>query len=404
MALPDPARRTGRSRSSAIREILVQARGDGVVSLAGGVPASSTFPLDIIRDATDRALSGTGSLQYGVTVGEEEARSVFARWTGADRLPDPDAVVVTTGSQQGIDLLARCYLDPGDAVVVGSVEYLGAIQAFRASGARLHPVPVDAAGLDVDALARDLRAGARPRLVYVVPNHHNPTGATLDAARADHLVDLAERYGFLVVEDDPYRELTDPGCEPVALSDSPHVVRLRSTSKMLAPGLRCAWLVADPAVVEVVTVAKQAVDLHTSTLSQAVAAQALADPRLPGHLRRLAAVYRNRRTALHRALADIAPDLDVSAPTGGMFLWVGGWGPDTAAVLPRAVAAGVAFVPGAVFGTTDGASDHMRLSFATADVSEFPRAVSILHELLRSAPNGPLDRSVKRGRFAPAIN
>src|SRR5690606_22285473 len=180
MALPDPARRAGRSRSSAIREILVQARGDGVVSLAGGVPASSTFPLDIIRDATDRALSGTGSLQYGVTVGEEEARSVFARWTGADRLPDPDAVVVTTGSQQGIDLLARCYLDPGDAVVVGSVEYLGAIQAFRASGARLHPVPVDAAGLDVDSLARDLRAGARPRLVYVVPNHHNPTGATLD--------------------------------------------------------------------------------------------------------------------------------------------------------------------------------------------------------------------------------
>lgn len=380
MTLPALSSRAAGAQSSAVRDILRHARRPGVISLAGGIPAPETFPLDILGDAVDAALSaGVDALQYGLTAGEEPARSTFAAWTGVDPAPTVDDVVVTTGSQQGIELMARAYVDPGDDVVVAAAEYLGALQVFRSYDATMHTVPIGEDGLDVDALADRLAGGLRPKLVYTVPNHHNPTGATLTPERAAALTDLAERYSFLVVEDDPYRALG--GTPTVIGPGSPNVVRLRSVSKVLAPGLRCGWLVASATVVDAVSVAKQSVDLHTSTLSQAVAANALADHRFPAHLDAVRRHYAARRGDLARALRTEAGHLRFDEPSGGMFLWATGAGVDTAALLPAALEAGVAYVPGAVFDPTGAPSDRLRLSFATASAAELRTAASILGEL-----------------------
>lgn len=380
MALPDLSTRAARTRSSAVRDILRHARRPGVISLAGGIPAPETFPLDMLGDAVDAAMSaGVGALQYGLTAGEEQARSVFAAWSGVDPVPTVDEVVVTTGSQQGIELITRTFVDPGDVVVVAAAEYLGALQVFRSHDATIHAVPIDNGGLAVDALAERLAGGLRPKLVYTVPNHHNPTGATLVPERAAALTELAERHGFLVVEDDPYRELGGP---PTVIGPgSANVVRLRSVSKVLAPGLRCAWLVGAPAVVDAVAVAKQSVDLHTSTLSQAIAAHALADPRFPAHLDTVRRHYTARRRDLAQALHAEAGHLRFDEPTGGMFLWATGAGVDTADLLPVALDAGVAYVPGAVFDPTGVPSNRLRLSFATASGPELRTAALILGKL-----------------------
>lgn len=229
------SRRAATATSSTIRDLLeLAARGD-VISLAGGLPCPEAFPTDAVRRATSTALDA-GSLQYGATRGEAGCRAALAGWS--DVATDADGVVITTGSQQGLDLLARCLVDPGDAVVVSDPDYLGALQVLRGAEARLVAVATNHEGLCTDDLAALLAGGLRTKLVYVVVNFANPTTATMTPARRAHLVELAERYGFIVVEDDPYRELwfEGPPAEAIGVG-SELVVRLRSTSKTIAPGL-----------------------------------------------------------------------------------------------------------------------------------------------------------------------
>jgi 2-aminoadipate transaminase len=375
----------GRVGSSAIRDLLAVTERPGVVSLAGGKPALDAFPVDAIREAADAVLArdGAAALQYAATEGFGPLRE----WVAANRRTTVDRVTVTTGSQQGLDLVARVLAGPGDVVVSADPGYVGALQAFRLAGATLVGVPSDHDGLRVDDLAARLRAGLRPRAVYVVANLANPTGATLSGERRGALASLADRYGFWLVDDDPYGALRWSGEAPAPLSDrSDRVVTLGTVSKVLCPGLRVGHVVAPPPVTAAVVLVKQAVDLHTSSLSQRVVHEVVTRPGfLDAHLAGLPARYRRRAIALTTALrAELGDRIAFADPEGGMFVWArlaagAGGAVDTATLLAAALDAGVAFVPGAAFGVDADHRDHLRLSFATptpADLVEGARRLA----------------------------
>ncbi|HEX6658822.1 MAG TPA: PLP-dependent aminotransferase family protein, partial [Ilumatobacter sp.] len=352
----------------------------GVLSLAGGLPAPEGFPVERIRLAADRALArggryGVTALQYGPTEGDDELRDLAAARLDARA----GEVLITTGSQQGLDLVARALVDPGDVVVVEAPSYLGALQALGACEPVFAEVGTDEFGLRTDVLENLLVAGLRPKLLYTVPNFQNPSGATLPLERRRHLAALADRFGFLIVEDDPYGVLRFRGLHvPSIRTFSDRVVTLGTASKLLAPGLRVAWLAAPAWLFGSLVRLKQAADLHTSTLSQRIVADILADHDfVAAHVHRVAAIYRERCDALAGAVAD---SVDVVVPDGGMFLWgrVRRDAIDTTELLPRAVELGVAFVPGAAFHVGDGGCESLRLSFSTLTPAELAEAATRL--------------------------
>ncbi len=340
-------------RGSAIRDLLALTARPEVISLAGGLPSADLLPAARVSEAAARALADPAALQYGATAGHPGLRAVLAAQETARCGRPVRDVLVTTGSQQALDLVTRALVDPGDAVVVEDPAYVGALQVFQAAGAALHPVPLDGDGMAVDVLERALRDGLRPRLVHTVPTFHNPRGVTLAAERRAALAGLAERYGFLVVEDDPYGLLALPGTAPPApvAAHGDRVVRLGSASKVLAPALRVGWLHGPPALLAAVERLKQGTDLCTSSLTQAVAADLLADgPWFAGHLDAVRAALGARAAAFTGAVAEHLPGAACSTPTGGMFCWLEfPPGTDTGALLPRALEHGVGFVPGAAF-------------------------------------------------------
>ena len=381
------SRRAAGASSSVIRDLLRLVEQPGVLSLAGGLPAAGCFPVSRLRRAADRALSAGGryggaALQYGPTEGDDQLRAL-----AADLLDSPvDDVLVTTGSQQGLDLVARALVDPGDVVVVESPSYVGGLQALRACEPNFVAVPIDADGLCTDELERRLHGGLRPKLVYTIPNFQNPSGTTLALERRRHLAALADRFGFVVLEDDPYGALRFRGDPiPSVRTWSDRTVTLGTASKLLAPGLRVAWLAAPRWLVGALIRLKQATDLHTSTFAQRIVADVLADRAfLAEHVTILTRTYRERCDALAGGLAGV---VDAAAPDGGMFLWgrVVGAGFDTAAELPRAVEAGVAYVPGSAFHVDAGGRDAVRLSFATLTPSELVEAARRLRQVFDRA-------------------
>jgi 2-aminoadipate transaminase len=401
-ALPPLGPSVRRADSSAIRDLLALSEQPGIISLAGGKPAPDTFPVEALRGAADAVLArdGAAALQYSATEGYRPLRE----WVAGHRGTDVERVTVTTGSQQGLDLAARALVGPGDVVVSAEPGYVGALQAFRLAGATLVAVASDRDGLRVDDLAARLAAGLRPALVYLVADLSNPTGATLSAERRDALVALAERYGFWVVEDDPYGALRWAGQAPPPLAGrSDHVVTLGTVSKVLCPGLRVGYVLAPPVLSQAVVRIKQAADLHTATFSQRLVHELVTTPGfLADHLAGLPGRYRTRADALTAALrAELGDRLAFAEPEGGMFLWARVAGPavDTTALLDRALAAGVAFVPGRAFAVEGAAAstpgpgrgaehahaDHLRLSFATAMPHELAEAARRLAIVVRTA-------------------
>lgn len=342
-----------------------------MISFAGGLPAPELFDAAGLRAAYDRVFAERAgqALQYSTTEGDGDLRAaVAARLTEQGLATGADDLVITTGSQQGLALLATALLEPGDVVLVEDPSYLAALQCFGLIGARVLPVPTDADGVDPAALA-ELVERERPKLLYLIPTFQNPTGRTIPAARRQAIAEVAERHGLWLIEDDPYGELRFEG-EPVArLASYPEAadrtVLLGSFSKVLAPGLRLGWLRAPEALRRACVIAKQAADLHTSTVDQAAAVRYLADNDLDAHLARVKAAYRERRDALLAGLPQALPVGSVwNRPQGGMFLWVRlPEGYDATALLPVAVAHEVAYVPGAPFFA--GAADHraLRMSF-----------------------------------------
>lgn len=392
--LPPLASRLAAVGRSVVRDLLALTEKPGIISFAGGLPAPELFDLAGLRAAYDAVLShDTSALQYSTTEGNTALRSYVAdRYTALGLPTSAEDIVMTTGSQQGLTLLAAALVSPGDVVLVERPSYLAALQVFALAGARIVEVPAAADGLDldaVDALARE----HSPVLFYAVPTFQNPTGRTLDVAARERLAQIAATRGFRIIEDDPYSDLRYSGhpVPPVACFDEGRaVVSTGSFSKVLAPGLRLGWVRTTPDTRGAVVVAKQASDLHTSTLDQAAAAGYLASGAHEGSLLRMRDAYRLRRDAMLAALpAALPPGSTWTTPDGGMFVWATlPDAADTTALLPRAIEASVAYVPGAPFHAASPDLATMRLSFTTYSPEDTITGLRRLGRVLNEASAG----------------
>ena len=368
---PKLARRMTKLKASAIREILKVTERPDILSFAGGLPAPEAFPIEGLARAHAEVLAseGAGALQYGPTEGYGPLRAwIAARMAKRYYEVAQDQVLVTAGAQQGIDLVAKALLDPGDLVAVESPTYLAALQAFNSYEANFAVVGSDAQGMRVDDLELLLRT-RRVKLIYLVPNFQNPRGVTLSLERRWRVAQLAAEHGVTVLEDDPYGELRYDGAPLptiAALVPEAPVIHLGSFSKTLAPGLRVGYAIASPAMARHLTVAKQACDLHTGTLGQRAITRFLETNDFDAHLARIRDLYRERRDAMLAALAQSFPaGTSWVRPEGGLFVWVRlPGGIDAEDLLADALRHKVAFVPGAPFYPAEPERDTLRLNFS----------------------------------------
>jgi 2-aminoadipate transaminase len=382
------ASRTKGITSSAIRDLLKVTQRPGMISFGGGLPAPDLFPVQRFEEACHKVLSqsSASALQYGQTEGYSPLRQFVADNIARHGIKTkPDNVLITSGSQQALDLLGKLLIDTGDRVLVEAPTYLGALQAFRVFAADFVSVPIDDRGLRTELLEKPLRSD--PKFMYVLPNFQNPAGTTLSEDRRVELVALAERYGVPIIEDDPYGELRYEGdhLTPLLALDrkslprdssytSGNVIYLSTFSKTLAPGLRLGWIVAPPEVIGKLAQLKQGADLHTSTFNQFVAYEVARDGFLEEHVEQIRKVYRERRDVMLDALQQyFPPGVTWTHPQGGLFLWVTlPAGLDIQAILKSALEQNVAFVPGDSFFADNKAGrgrsrpSHMRLNFSNA--------------------------------------
>ena len=381
------ARRAERMNPSVIREILKVTERPGIISFAGGLPSPRTFPVAEFAQACAEVLrtDGHGALQYAASEGYAPLRDAVATMLPWD--VDPAQVLITTGSQQGLDLVAKVLIDEGSRILVGTPTYLGALQAFAPMEPQVAGVGSDAEGVDVDDLAR--KAGGA-RFFYVLPNFQNPTGRTMSEARRAALVERAAGLGLPIVEDNPYGDLwfDAPPPAPLTARNPEGAIYLGSFSKVLAPGLRLGYVVAPPAIAPKLLQAKQAADLHSPGFNQRMVAEVLKGGFLERHVPKIRALYKSQRDAMLAALTREMGDLDVSwnAPDGGMFLWARlPEGLSATDLLPQAVDRGVAFVPGAAFYAGEPDPRTLRLSFVTATVEQIDQGIAALAAAIRAA-------------------
>ena len=382
------AARAEKMNPSVIREILKVTEKPGIISLAGGLPSPKTFPVQAMLEATERVLTqdGRAALQYAASEGYGPLREWVAHDLARQGLRvGADQVLITTGSQQGLDLVAKILIDAGSRILVETPTYLGALQAFTPMEPRVESVASDDQGVDVADL-RQKAPGAR--FAYLLPNFQNPTGRTMDEARRAAVAQVAVEAGLPIIEDNPYGDLWFDAAPPPSLS-SRHPegsVYLGSFSKILAPGLRLGYLVAPKALYPKLLQAKQAADLHTPSFNQRIVAEVLRDGFIERHVPTIRALYKHQCEAMLAALRREMADLDFSwnTPTGGMFLWARlPAGVDAVALLPRAVDQGVAFVPGAAFYADHADPRTLRLSFVTASVDQINTGIAALAQAIR---------------------
>jgi 2-aminoadipate transaminase len=356
--------------TSAIREILKVTERPDILSFAGGLPAPELFPAEALARAHAEVFASQSgaALQYSTTEGHRPLREWISQDMLRRGLPcSVEQILITHGSQQGIDLVSKILLDPGDAVLVEDPTYLAALQTFAGFEAQVMPVDSDDQGMRVDSAEKALRT-VRPKFIYLVPTFHNPKGTTLSPERREALVELAARHQVPILEDDPYSELRYSGepLPPLASYRLGSVVYLSTFSKTLAPGLRLGWVVAPEEVIRTLTVAKQASDLHTSTLEQSAVAKLLETFDLRAHLGRLRHTYGARRDTMLAALKEELPvGCRWTHPEGGLFLWLQlPMGVRAQTLLEDALREKVAFVPGGPFCLRPQARDHIRLNFS----------------------------------------
>ena len=385
------AARMGRMNTSAVREILKVAERPDVLSFAGGLPAPELFPVQALNEAFQSVLGSAGgeALQYSTTEGYLPLREwIAARLQKQGIDARAECVLITNGAQQGIDLVARVLLDRGDRVAVENPSYVAALQTFGGYEAEFVRVGSDADGLRVD----ELSSLPSSKLLYVVPDFHNPTGATLAVERRHQLASWAHHSQTLILEDDPYGELRFEG-QPLpkvaAIAGRDHVVYLGTFSKTLAPGLRIGWLLAPPSLMKAVTIAKQASDLHSGTLGQRAAARLLETFDYEGHLEIIRHAYRARRDMMIESLMRHLPDCQWTQPNGGLFLWVTlPEGVSADALFQRAIEQKVAVVPGSAFFPTRGPSPYVRLNFSNRPPELIEEGIARLGKAVRGMQAG----------------
>jgi 2-aminoadipate transaminase len=388
------AERTAHLRASTIREMLKVTQQPDVISFGGGLPAPELFPTAAVAEAARIVMEryGAAALQYSVTEGIPEMRI----WV-AERLTrriggifDAESVTIVNGSQQGLDLVGKIFLDPGDHVVLEDPSYLGAIQAFDAYQTRYLTVDTDDDGLVPASLERVLEhADPFPKFLYLVPNFANPTGRTLSGPRRKDVVRICEHFGLPIVEDDPYGELRFEGSDLpplISYESSAPIIYSGTASKIMAPGMRIAWLVtADEEIREKVVLAKQGADLHSGTFAQYVFHQyASDDDAFDAHVRTIARTYATRRGVMAEALGEFMPDrVRFTRPGGGMFLWVTVPAVDTSELLQISARSKVVFVPGVNFYPRRNVHDGMRLNFSNASEKNIGIGVERLSHAIR---------------------
>ncbi len=409
------AQRTQRMTSSAIRELLKLTAQPDIISFAGGLPGPALFPIEEVREAADTVLQqhGRQALQYSTTEGYPPLREMIVRHMARYGIVvDIHNVLITSGSQQALDLIGKVLINPGDKVLTENPTYLGALQAFTMYTADFITVPMDADGLQVDKLEIALRSG--PKFMYLLPNFQNPTGVTMSLERRREVIRLSDHYGIPIIEDDPYGQLRYEGdhLESLVVGDARwrdchekgkftgNVIYLSTFSKTLAPGLRMAWVVAPEEVIHRLVQAKQGTDLQCSTFDQMVTYEVGRGGFLDRHVHRIREVYGQQRLRMIQALEKAFPDPSLGVkwtrPQGGLFLWVSlPEGVDTADVLLEAVKEKVAFVPGAPFHPGGDGRNSMRLNFSNASMEQIDEGIERLGRVVT--------RAVAQG-FSPAAH
>ncbi len=381
-------------RASEIRELLKVAKQEGVISLAGGFPDPTLFPAEQIREVSDYVLKtyGKEALQYGVTEGLKQLREVLVermRKEGSD--VSLDNLIVTTASQQGLDLVAKVFVNPGDTVIVESPSYLGALQAFNAFQAKFVDVRINKDGIDTSLLEETIKKlrkdGIKPKFIYVVPNFHNPTGVTLSLERRKEIVEISERYQVPIIEDDPYGEVRFEGERLPSLitMDISHVIALRTFSKILSPGLRLGWIVGDPQAIRKIVIAKQAADLCSPSITQFIVYEFLKRGYLEPYLETVRREYKKKRDAMLQAMEKYFPsEVKWTKPGGGLFVWA--TCPkyiDTQELFYEAIEEKVAFVIGAAFYPHRNIHNCMRLNFSLPSIEQIEEGIKRLGKILK---------------------
>ncbi len=392
------ARRTQGMKNSAIRELLKLTENPEIISFAGGMPAPEIFPAEAFNEASIRVLRDQApqALQYGMTEGYTPLREQLAQYMirqGAQL--SIENIMITSGSQQALDLLGKIFINEGDRILVESPTYLGALQAWNAYGAEYIQVRTDEYGMVTAELEQALRLG--PKLIYALPTFQNPTGSTLLLERRKQLVELADRFGVPIVEDDPYGQLRFEGehLPPLfVLDDQIHenkgsydgnVIYLSTYSKILAPGFRLAWVVAPPEIIRKLVQAKQGCDLNTASFNQIVTYEVSKDGFIDRHVEKIVACYRERRDVMLNSMAELMPaEVHWNHPQGGLFLWA--TLPEyisTTEIFTQAVSEKVAYVPGESFFPCGGGQNTMRLNFSYSNPTQIANGIERLSRVIR---------------------
>lgn len=408
------ARRVEALKPSDVRELLKITQRSEVISFAGGLPAPELFPVKELEEATHKVLGEAAqqALQYSTTEGYLPLREKLAQWMNArcGIRATADEVLITTGSQQGLDLTGKLLLDEGDTVICESPTYVGAISALKVFCPRWVEVPTDEEGIDVDALERRLENCDRIKLIYIVPNFQNPTGTTWSLERRRRFAEVVARYPVAVVEDNPYGELRFEGSPlpPIKSFDTKgQVIYLGTFSKILSPGMRIGWLTASSPLYEKYVILKQGSDLHTSTLIQMQVATYLEMFDINDHLARIRALYRDRRDAMLRALdREMPKGIHFSRPAGGLFLWVELPAHlDARELLRRSLELNVAFVPGGGFYPKGNKENTLRLCYSNMPVARIEegicRLAAAVKEMMISDAHPKRAEASSGGQFRP---
>jgi 2-aminoadipate transaminase len=381
--------------SSEIREILELTEGKNVISLAGGLPDPNYFPVNELAEIASEVIREYGwrALQYSVTRGVHEFRMEITRFMERSGTPGerPYNIIVTSGSQQALDLLAQILVNPNDIVIVEKPTYLAAINVFKAVGARFEGIPIDEEGMRVDVLEEKLKTlkaeGKRVKVVYTVPTAQNPSGVSMSNERREVLLELAEQYDFLIIEDDPYSHFMfeDVDFKRLRSKDKYRVIYTSTFSKILAPGLRLGWVAAHPDIIDALETAKQNADLHTPTFNQLLATEALKRGVVDNHIPKVKEAYRQKRDAMLESLEEHMSEVaSWTKPVGGLFIFVYlDENIDTKEMLPEALSAGVAYVPGSAFYVDGSGRNTMRLNFSYPSVDEIKTAIERLSDVVK---------------------